>query len=285
MPHYRRDGLTDTKTVPELPEVETTRRGIEPFVVGRTVRQLIVRQCALRWPVPDDLPELVAGQTVQGLARRGKYLLLRLGAGTVIIHLGMSGSLRLCAPGQPPRKHDHVDLVVDQDLVLRFHDPRRFGCWLWSAEDPSRHPLLAGLGPEPFDATFSGDYLHAISRQRSSAVKALIMDHRVVVGVGNIYANEALFRAGIDPRRSARRIAVGRYRRLAGATRAVLEDALAAGGTTLRDFVNEQGSPGYFQQTLSVYGRAGELCRRCGATIKALRLGQRSTFYCPRCQR
>lgn len=271
--------------MPELPEVETTRRGIAPFVVGRTIERLVVRQPRLRWPVPADLPHCVAGRVVDSLGRRGKYLLLGLDAGTVIIHLGMSGSLRLCAPDQPPKKHDHVDLVFDSDLALRFHDPRRFGCWLWSAGDPASHPLLSGLGPEPFDRQFTGDYLYDLARHRSSVVKALIMDHRVVVGVGNIYANEALFRAGIDPRRSVRRIAEVRYQRLAEQIREVLEDALAAGGTTLRDFVNEQGSPGYFQQTLKVYGRAGEPCRRCGEPIRMLRLGQRSSFYCSRCQR
>lgn len=271
--------------MPELPEVETTRRGVEPFVVGQKVERLVVRQPALRWPVPDDLPGIVKGQTVTRLARRGKYLLLDLGAGTVIIHLGMSGSLRLCAPGQPPKKHDHVDLIFEHDIALRFHDPRRFGCWLWTAGDPLQHPLLIALGPEPFDPRYSGSHLHAAAVHRSSSVKGLIMDHRVVVGVGNIYANEALFRAGIDPRRPARRIAMRRYKRLADTTRAVLEDALDAGGTTLRDFVNERGNPGYFQQTLNVYGRAGEPCRDCGTPIRSLRLGQRSTFFCPRCQR
>lgn len=271
--------------MPELPEVETTRRGIAPFVVGRTIERLSVRQPLLRWPVPSELPALVAGRTVDRLDRRGKYLLLGVGEGTLLIHLGMSGSLRLCAPDQLPKKHDHVDLVFDADLAVRFHDPRRFGCWLWAAGDAGQHPLLALLGPEPFDPAFSGDYLHAVASQRTVPVKALIMDHRVVVGVGNIYASEALFRAGIDPRRSARRIAKARYRQLAEHIRAVLEDAIAVGGTTLRDFVNERGSPGYFQQTLNVYGRAGEPCRRCAAPIQGVRLGQRSTFFCARCQR
>lgn len=271
--------------MPELPEVETTRRGIAPFVVGQTIERLVVRQSRLRWPVPADLPQCVMGRMVERLDRRGKYLLLGVDGGTVIIHLGMSGSLRLCPPDQPPKKHDHVDLVFGADLALRFHDPRRFGCWLWSAGDPALHPLLSDLGLEPFDPQFSGDHLYEVARHRSSTVKALIMDHRVVVGVGNIYANEALFRAGIDPRRSVRRIAMARYRRLAEHIREVLHDALAAGGTTLRDFVNEQGSPGYFQQTLNVYGRAGEPCRRCAAPIRMLRLGQRSSFFCPRCQR
>lgn len=270
--------------MPELPEVETTRRGIQPLVVGRTVRRLIVRQSALRWPVPSDLPHIIEGQTVQELARRGKYLLLRMDEGTVIIHLGMSGSLRICTPDLPLQKHDHVDLLFEHDLTLRFHDPRRFGCWLWTTGDALRHPLLAGLGPEPFDLQFSGQYLYSAARHRTIPVKTLIMDHRVVVGVGNIYANEALFRSGVDPRRSARRIAKAGYQRLADSIRSVLGDAIHAGGTTLRDFVNERGAPGYFQQTLDVYGRAGEGCRSCGTRIARLRIGQRSTFYCPRCQ-
>lgn len=271
--------------MPELPEVETTRRGIEPFLVGCRIERLIVRQASLRWPVPDELPERVTGRTVGRLDRRGKYLLMSLDNGTVIVHLGMSGSLRLCSTDLPPRKHDHLDLILGPDLALRFHDPRRFGCWLWTSEDPVRHPLLAELGPEPFDSAFSGEYLHRIARTRSAAVKTLIMDHRVVVGVGNIYANEALFRAGIDPRRSARRVGRVRYQLLALNIRRVLEEAIEVGGTTLRDFVNERGSPGYFQQTLGVYGRAGEPCRRCATPVRVLRVGQRSTFFCPHCQR
>lgn len=271
--------------MPELPEVETTRRGIEPYVLGRSIKRLIVRHYALRWPIPRDLPEIAQGQEVSRLDRRAKYLLLGVDAGTMIIHLGMSGSLRVCPPELPPNAHDHVDLVFDRDLAVRFHDPRRFGCLLWTAEDPLAHPLLAHLGPEPFDPCFSGDYLHEAARQRRSTVKSLIMDHRVVVGVGNIYANEALFRAGIDPRRSAGRVGEARYRRLAQEVRSVLTDALDAGGTTLRDFVNERGKPGYFQQTLNVYGRAGEPCRLCGHPIHAVRIGQRSTFFCARCQR
>jgi formamidopyrimidine-DNA glycosylase len=271
--------------MPELPEVETTRRGIAPFVLDQTIAALVVRQPALRWPIPAELPLVVQGQRVQALDRRGKYLLMRLEAGTLIVHLGMSGSLRVCDPGSTPRKHDHFDIVVEPTIALRFHDPRRFGCLLWTTADPLSHPLLADLGPEPFDPAFTGRYLYRATRSRSVAVKPCLMDHKLVVGVGNIYASESLFRAGIDPRRAAHRIGEERYERLAVVVRDVLESALAAGGTTLRDFVNERGSPGYFKQTLTVYGRAGEACRICGTSIPGTRLGQRSTFFCPHCQR
>ncbi|MBM4200014.1 MAG: bifunctional DNA-formamidopyrimidine glycosylase/DNA-(apurinic or apyrimidinic site) lyase [Gammaproteobacteria bacterium] len=271
--------------MPELPEVETTRRGIAPFVLDQTIAQLVVRQPALRWPIPPELPGLVRGQRVTALERRGKYLLLRLDAGTLIVHLGMSGSLRVGDPRQSPRKHDHFDLVFAPALALRFHDPRRFGCLLWTDGDPLQHPLLVGLGVEPFAPEFTGRHLYRGTRGRSAPVKIYLMDHTLVVGVGNIYASESLFRAGIDPRRAADRVSEARYERLAGSVREVLEAALAAGGTTLRDFVNERGSPGYFKQTLAVYGRTGESCRVCNAPIRTVRTGQRSTFFCPRCQR
>lgn len=270
--------------MPELPEVETTRRGIAPFVINQTITALTIRQPALRWPIPADLPGLARGQRVENLGRRGKYLLLRLEHGTLILHLGMSGSLRVCDPRLPPGKHDHFDIVLEPALALRFHDPRRFGCLLWTDQDPERHPLLAGLGVEPLDPAFTGSYLYRATRSRSAAVKLCLMDHKLVVGVGNIYASESLFRAGIDPRRAARRIGQARYERLVAAVREVLEHALAAGGTTLRDFVNERGNPGYFKQTLNVYDRAGEPCRICGASIRCVRTGQRSTFFCPVCQ-
>jgi len=270
--------------VPELPEVETTRRGIEPHIQGRTVTGLVVRESRLRWPVPDDLALLVVGGTVRAVERRAKYLLLRIGAGGLIVHLGMSGSLRIASPESPIRKHDHVDLWFG-DLGLRYHDPRRFGCLLWMADDPLKHPLLADLGPEPFDPAFSGDYLHALAHARGTPVKCFIMEGAVVVGVGNIYAAEALFRAGIHPGRAARTLGRKRWHLLAKAIRDVLTEAIAQGGTTLRDFVNEAGRPGYFQQTLRVYGREGEPCKRCGIAIRQLKLGQRASFFCPRCQR
>jgi formamidopyrimidine-DNA glycosylase len=245
----------------------------------------VVRQPSLRWPVPKGLSALLAGRRVEGLARRGKYLLLDVGTGAVLIHLGMSGSLRLVPADTPPQKHDHLDFLFEGGQAVRFTDPRRFGAVLWTAAPPAEHPLLAHLGPEPLGPAFDGAYLWLRARGRRVAVKALLMDSRVVVGVGNIYANEALFRSRIDPRRPAGRISSLRFERLAEAVREVLTEAIAQGGTTLRDFVAEDGRPGYFQQQLQVYGRAGRPCVRCAAALREVRLGQRSTVYCPRCQR
>jgi formamidopyrimidine-DNA glycosylase len=270
--------------MPELPEVETTRRGIEPHTLGETIETLVVRQPQLRWPVPADLPGKLRGRLIRTVRRRGKYLLLATDTGTLILHLGMSGSLRITAPDAPIKKHDHLDLILGSGLCLRFHDPRRFGCLLWTEDAPELHPLLAGLGPEPLEAEFSGRHLHDKARGRNGPVKTFIMDSHVVVGVGNIYANESLFRAGISPARPAVRISLERYEKLAEAIRAVLEASIEQGGTTLRDFVNEAGNPGYFQQTLQVYDRAGEACRRCGSSIRLGRLGQRATYWCPHCQ-
>jgi len=269
--------------VPELPEVETTRRGIAPHVLGRTVRELVVRQPKLRWPVPETLIKFLPGQTCREVSRRAKYLLLRFDHGTVLIHLGMSGSLTV-VDGAPSGPHDHVDIRFDDGATLRLNDPRRFGCVLWLEGDPMAHPLLKDVGPEPW-AEGLGEHLYARSRGRRQAVKHFIMDGKIVAGVGNIYANEALFRAGIHPGRAAGRISLGRYEALAGQVVAVLEAALKAGGTTLRDFRGGDGKPGYFQQELAVYGRPGAPCPRCGTAIRPGRHGQRSTFFCPRCQR
>jgi formamidopyrimidine-DNA glycosylase len=271
--------------MPELPEVETTRRGLAPHVIGQTVQQVLIRQVRLRWPVPEELPADLPGHTVHSLERRGKYLLFGFGHGCLLVHLGMSGSLRLVQADEPVKKHDHIDLCLANGAVLRYHDPRRFGAWLWTREPPEQHPLLAELGPEPLGEAFDGDGLHRLAQGRSMAVKPFIMDSRIVVGVGNIYASEALFRAGIRPARAAGDISLARYRRLAQAIREVLGAAIAQGGTTLRDFVNGHGQPGYFQQTLNVYGRDGLPCPACGATVQCLRLGQRSTYFCPTCQR
>jgi formamidopyrimidine-DNA glycosylase len=271
--------------MPELPEVETTRRGIEPHVLGQTVAGVIVRQRQLRWPVPEELEEKLKGKEILKLQRRGKYLLFIVNSGALMVHLGMSGSLRITPVEEPVKKHDHIDLLLTQGASLRFHDPRRFGCWLWAEGNPLAHPLLAELGPEPFDPLFTGEYLHEAGQGRIAAVKTFIMDSHLVVGVGNIYANESLFRAGIDPRRAAGRIGLKRFCLLAKVIVEVLREAIAQGGTTLRDFVNANGKPGYFQQTLAVYGREGEPCLLCGSPIRCVRLGQRSTFYCPRCQR
>ncbi len=275
--------------MPELPEVETTRRGIEPHLVGRCIRGAVVRKRALRRPITPGIGKKVAGRTVERLSRRGKYLLLHLGDEAVIMHLGMSGSLRVVSAASPLSPHDHFDLVFDQDKagrrVLRFRDPRRFGIVLWTKRDPLRHALLASLGPEPLGETFSGAYLHRKSRGRSTSVKQFIMDSKIVAGVGNIYANEALFLAGIHPARRAGRIAASRYGALASAVRKVLSEAIRKGGTTLKDFVREDGRPGYFQFSLQVYGRGGLPCPRCSGKITTRTIGQRASFYCAGCQR
>lgn len=272
-------------TMPELPEVETTRRGLEPLLIGRTIKAVLVHQRALRWPVPPALASALTGQGVRAVERRSKYLLVRCDHGTLILHLGMTGHLRVVPATEPRRKHDHVELLLDNGRALRFNDSRRFGAILWTADDPQTHPLLSRLGPEPFTAEFNPGYLAGRAAGRSVAVKPFLMDAQTVVGVGNIYASEALFRAGIDPRRPAGRIAAGRYARLVDAVRAVLAEAIAAGGTTIRDFANSDGEPGYFRLSLRVYGRAGAPCTDCGAPIKLIRLGQRSTYYCAKCQK
>ena len=271
--------------MPELPEVETTRRGIEPHVCGHRVKQLLVRQRQLRWPVPRQLEQLLADQLIERVDRRGKYLLLSVGRGTLIIHLGMSGSLRVLVNNSPPGPHDHIDLLLDTGSRLRYTDPRRFGAWLWADAAAEQHPLLAALGPEPLSDAFSADYLYSLSRGRKVAVKSFIMNSHVVVGVGNIYANEALFRSGIHPARAAGRIGQERYQRLVDAIKSVLADAIGQGGTTLRNFVGSEGKPGYFRQRLQVYARGNAPCRRCATTIRETRIGQRSSFYCPACQR
>ena len=270
--------------MPELPEVETTRRGIAPHLVGQRVSRVIVRERRLRWPIPEDLDVRLSGQRIEAVERRAKYLLIRFEAGTLIAHLGMSGSLRLVEGALPPAKHEHVDLLLESGQALRYTDPRRFGALLWS-DDPLNHVLLASLGPEPLSEAFDGERLFQLSRGRSMAVKLFIMDNAVVVGVGNIYASEALFAAGIDPRRPAGGISRARYLKLADEIKRILALAIERGGTTLRDFVGGDGKPGYFQQELFVYGRGGEFCKHCGTTLREVRLGQRASVYCSRCQR
>jgi formamidopyrimidine-DNA glycosylase len=271
--------------MPELPEIETTRRGIAPYVEGRRVERVVVREPRLRWPVPPQLAQELAGQTVRCIQRRSKYLLFRTGAGSMILHLGMSGSVRVLLQPRPPERHEHVDIAIEGGILLRYKDPRRFGSMHWTDDDPLQHPLLASLGPEPLAAEFDGDYLYRRSRGRTAAVKTFIMNAQVVVGVGNIYANEALFHAGIAPNRAAGNIGRARYDRLAAAIKKVLESAIAAGGTTLRDFTSGDGKPGYFSQQLYVYGRGGEPCLQCEAPLQVSRLGQRATYYCAQCQR
>ena len=271
--------------MPELPEVETIRRGIEPHVVGRNIDRVVVRDRRLRWPIARGFEKQLAGRAIRAVERRGKYLLLDLGGDRVILHLGMTGNLSLQEPGRPLRKHDHLDLELSGDLVLRFHDPRRFGAALFWPARQRQHALMRNLGPEPLTEAFNAEYLTRLARGRSAPVKNFLMDGRVVVGVGNIYAVEALFRAGIRPMRRAGRVTRAEYAALVHAVRAVLNDAIAAGGTTFRDFRDSNGEPGYFVQKLFVYDRAGQPCRRCRAPIKRLAIGQRSSYYCPRCQR
>ncbi len=271
--------------MPELPEVETVRRGIAPHLVGQTVVRVVVRQPRLRWPVPEELATMLPGQVIRRVDRRAKYLLLRTDAGTALFHLGMTGQLRVLPTATPLRKHDHADLALADGHCLRFNDSRRFGALLWTVEPPEQHPLLQSLGLEPFDAAFSGVYLHQRAQGRMPAVKTLVMDNHVLVGVGNIYANESLHAAGIDPRRPAGQVTLAEYQRLAAMVREILGEAIHQGGTTLRDFVGGEGEPGYFQQSLRVYGRYLAPCAACGESIQRCRLGQRATYYCPRCQR
>jgi formamidopyrimidine-DNA glycosylase len=271
--------------MPELPEVETTRKGIEPHAALRRIAALKVHEPRLRWRVPGDLCAIVAGQKILRVGRRAKYLLIELESGTLLLHLGMSGSLRVLPADTPREPHDHVDIVLDSGQTLRFNDPRRFGSLHYTSGDPNEHPLLAGLAPEPFDEAFSPDYLWRITRRRRVAIKQLLMNSRLVVGVGNIYASEALFRAKVRPRRQACSLSRAETARLARAVRTVLAQAIRVGGTTLRDYVRADGSPGYFRQKLYVYERAGQACRTCGTLVRQLTQGQRSTYYCPVCQK
>ncbi|WP_281646997.1 bifunctional DNA-formamidopyrimidine glycosylase/DNA-(apurinic or apyrimidinic site) lyase [Parendozoicomonas sp. Alg238-R29] len=271
--------------MPELPEVETTRRGISPHITGHQVEEVIVRQPRLRWPVRLDLPQLLEGQTLRAIERRAKYLLLHFPGGTLIGHLGMSGSMRILPAGTPAEKHDHVDIVFENNKLLRLTDPRRFGAMVWTDQPLEHHELLSRLGPEPLSEQFNGELLFNRSRKRKQAVKTFIMDNHNVVGVGNIYANEALFMAGIRPDRACGQISRKRYNVLADAIKTVLARAIEVGGTTLKDFVGGDGKPGYFAIELSMYGRAGEFCKECGTTIRETRLNNRSTCFCPQCQK
>ena len=271
--------------MPELPEVETTRRGLAPHLLNQRIRTAVVRNRALRVPVPRKLSERVAGATIRKLERRGKYLLIDCGTGTLIVHLGMSGRLWLVDAQVEAGPHDHFDLVLENGKIVRLRDPRRFGLVLWHDRNAEEHTLLASIGPEPLSGEFTGQWLYDITRNRTAAIKLVLMDSRVVAGVGNIYASEALFRAGINPKLPAGRIGLKRYELLVEKIRETLEAAIQAGGSTLRDFVGGDGRAGYFQNEHLVYGRGGEPCRVCGTKIRELRQGQRSTFYCSVCQR
>jgi len=270
--------------MPELPEVETTRRGLLALVESCKIIDCIVRNAQLRQKVPDNIADLLRNASILGLERRAKYLLLNTNRGSLLIHLGMSGSLRVVDQHAGVNKHDHVDIVLDNLRVIRYRDPRRFGLMLWAGSQPYQHPLLQKLGPEPLHAEFDGAYLFRISRKRKTAIKQLIMDSHVVVGVGNIYASEALFLSRIRPGRRAASLTRAQSEALCAAIKQVLQNAIAAGGSSLRDFTQADGNPGYFQQQLLVYGREGESCENCGKKIKCKRIGQRSSFYCPHCQ-
>ena len=275
--------------MPELPEVETTRRGLAPHVEGRRIQAVTLRRPDLRWPIPPEVARDLPGQRIQAVRRRAKYLLMDTEAGSALLHLGMSGSLRVLPATTPVTAHDHVDIALAGERggagrVLRFNDPRRFGCLLWQAPGQT-HPLLQGLGPEPLSDAFDGDYLFAMSRGRKAPVKTFLVDQAVVVGVGNIYAAESLFRAGISPLRAAGKVSRERYAALADAVKAILAYAITRGGTTLRDFLSPDGAPGYFEQELSAYGRGGESCPRCGRPMKQALVGQRTTVWCGYCQR
>ena len=271
--------------MPELPEVETTRRGIAPALLGRRVIDVVIRDRRLRWPIAAHLEESLRQQVVRRVERRAKYLLIGFDAGKLILHLGMSGSLRILDADTTPKGHDHWDIVLDSGKVLRFHDPRRFGSAHWTDTDPAAHPLLAKLAPEPLSESFDSDYLHRTTRRRAVAIKQFIMNSRVVVGVGNIYASEALFRAGISPRKPAGRLTRAQAGALTRAIKEVLAAAIDIGGTTLRDYVNADGIPGYFRQQLFVYERKGKACRVCKGPVKQFLQGQRSTYWCSTCQK
>ena len=276
--------IYELESMPELPEVETTRRGIRRHICGAMIEQVIVRQCNLRWPIPKTLPKHLKQQTLNQLSRRGKYLLFHLDQGVFMFHLGMSGSLRIVQANEPIKKHDHVDICFENGNILRYHDPRRFGALLWLNSDPQQHPLLAKLGPEPLSKQFNPDYLLKQAAGRKTAIKAFIMNAAVVVGVGNIYATEALYHAGIHPQQPAGQIHPDAYTTLVATLKSILSAAIRQGGTTLKDFVGGDGKPGYFKQSLAVYGRQGATCRACTTPLASIKLAQRATVFCPNCQ-
>jgi formamidopyrimidine-DNA glycosylase len=274
----------DIKTMPELPEVETTLRGIKPHILNQTISHVIVRQAQLRWPIQSDINHKVKNKIVRDVSRIGKYLLLKTDTGTLIFHLGMSGNLRIFTTPLPAKKHDHVDIIFKHHAILRLNDPRRFGAFLWTQDNPNQHPLLKDLGPEPLSKQFSPHYLWARAQKCKVPIKSFIMNSKIVVGVGNIYANEALFDAGIHPCQSANSISLVKYSALVKSIKKILRKAIKQGGTTLKDFVDSTGKPGYFSMHLKVYGRNNMPCVSCKKTLKEMRLGQRSTFYCTACQ-
>lgn len=270
--------------MPELPEVETTKRGIEPALCGQRIEACIVRNSKLRWPVAPQICQLQPGLLIESVTRRAKYLLIKTPLGHIIIHLGMSGHLRILPIGTPAEKHDHIDLELNNNLCLRYQDPRRFGAWLWTKDDPLQHPLLAKLAPEPLSDTFHGDYLHQAIANRNTAIKALIMNNHHVVGVGNIYANESLFLSGIHPLCAGKNLSLEAAHQLAKTIKKVLSAAIEQGGTTLKDFMSPSGKPGYFSQKLFVYDRANQPCLVCQTPIERAVHFQRASYFCPQCQ-
>ncbi|MEE9160886.1 MAG: bifunctional DNA-formamidopyrimidine glycosylase/DNA-(apurinic or apyrimidinic site) lyase [Gammaproteobacteria bacterium] len=270
--------------MPELPEVETTRLGIAPHITGQVIKNVVVRNKNLRWPITATLKKGLLNCKFQKIDRRGKYLLCYTKHGCMMVHLGMSGSLHIVDSDIEPGKHDHLDIIFASGKILRFRDPRRFGSVIWTKKDPLQHKLIKHLGPEPLSENFNGEWLYKRSRKRTQAIKNFIMDSHNVVGVGNIYASESLFLAGINPKRKAGNVSLERYEHLTNAIKKILKQSIKQGGTTLRDFLNSDGRPGYFQQQLNVYARTGQPCPKCGSTIKEIKLGQRSSFYCPSCQ-
>lgn len=270
--------------MPELPEVETTVRGLRPIMVGKKISEIVVRQRNLRWIVPQNLAHILCGYEVICVERRAKYILIKFRHGTLLMHLGMSGRVKVVPHYVKPVKHDHIDFKLDSFLIIRYNDPRRFGCILWTSQDIHQHHLLSNLGPEPFDQNMNGKVLHTYSRSRSTTIKQFIMNSQMIVGVGNIYANEALFRAGLRPGRAASRVTLTEYSNLIESIRSVLREAIRAGGTTLKDFSKVNGEPGYFVQSLNVYNRLGKPCRYCRTVIKRKVIGQRASYYCPKCQ-
>jgi len=274
-----------TSAMPELPEVETSRRGITPHIVDKKIAQIILRHSKLRWPIPKDITQIFSAQYIEQIQRRGKYLLLITPVGTLILHLGMSGSLRIVKNDAPAQKHDHVDIVFTHGISLRFTDPRRFGCLLWTNADPMQHPLLKHLGVEPLSKAFNVSYLFQQTRKRKLTSKQLLMNSHIIVGVGNIYASEALFAAGIRPTKIAARLTKTQCQALVNAIKKILRRAINAGGTTLSDFTQSDGKPGYFKQKLQIYGRTGEPCYQCQTPIKEKTIAARNSFYCPQCQK
>jgi len=270
--------------MPELPEVETTKNGISSYIVGKHVNDIIIRERKLRWVIPSGLIDSLKNQRINQLTRRAKYLLFHTDNGCLIVHLGMSGSLRLVRKDRPHVKHDHVDFIFESKYILRFHDPRKFGAILWTNKNPAKHRLISHLGPEPLEDEFNAEYLHAKSINRSVPIKTFIMNSYIVVGIGNIYASEALFLSGINPKCKVNRISITRYKKLVGSIKTILAQAINKGGTTLRNFVNSDGLPGYFANELKVYNCAGKPCSKCNNEIKVIKQNQRSTFYCTFCQ-